>query len=89
MEPEAERLTVPPSSDLFSAAHSPVAGAELRVRPGASAPGPTPKRLVVAGVVGFFVAWLFGMPLLPTSSTALVGVPVPVGTLFAFGLVGL
>jgi hypothetical protein len=91
MEPGAEWLAVPPNSDLFSVEPASSAADEPvpRRREGASAPRPTAARLVVAGVVGLFVAWLFGMPLLPNSSTALVGVALPVGTLFASGLVGL
>lgn len=35
------------------------------------------------------IAWLLGMPFFPIAATSLAGVPLPPGTLFALGMVGL
>jgi hypothetical protein len=49
----------------------------------------SPRRLILAGAAGIAVAYLFAMPFGFAPWTAIAGVPVPAGTLFAVGLVGM
>ena len=81
----------PPPVDLFGQAPPvdaslPYAPNRLAWRPPVR---PTPTRLIVGGVSGGLIAWLFGMPFFPSTSTSFAGVPLPVGTLFAIGMIGL
>jgi hypothetical protein len=83
--PEPELLTVPPSTDLFgAAAPTPVAAAQPE--PGHRAVRherrPTAGRIVTAAAAGLLLSYLFDMPVAH-------GHPLPVGTLFALGLVGI
>lgn len=80
-----ELLAVPPSTDVFAAATpSSVTGIspELRRRTGRPVRKPTAKRLVAAAAVGVLLSCLGAMPFV-------LGHPLPVGTLFTLGLVGI
>jgi len=78
---ELEPPAVPPSTDLFVAA-SPSSPPKLQRRLGTPERKPTAKRLVVAAAAGVLLSYLGAMPFV-------LGHPVPVGTLFTVGLVGL
>jgi hypothetical protein len=54
-----------------------------------AAPPPTPLRIAGGGAAGLLVAMVLGMPLFPSATTPLAGVPLPVGALFTVGMVGL
>ena len=83
---EPELLVDPPSTDLFVA--EPTASVPERVRPEPRRRTrmherrPTAKRLVVAAAAGLLLSYLFDMPFV-------LGHPLPVGTLFTLGLVGI